>query len=219
MEVILSAAVSLDGYLDDASPDRLKLSSPEDWAAVAKLRAECDAILVGAQTVRSDNPSLVIRDPGLRAERAARGMAEDIMKVTITGSGCLDPASDFFTQGAGRKVVFAAGGADVSALEALPDTEVIRMEVITAAGIAEKLAQRGVGVLMVEGGGRVLSMFLREGCVDRMRIAVAPLFVGDARAPRFVTDGKFPWNNDNRLVPASVELLGDTTVTWYTSHD
>ncbi len=58
MEVIISAAISIDGYLDDASSERLRLSSPEDWEAVRKLRSECDAILVGAETVRKDNPSL-----------------------------------------------------------------------------------------------------------------------------------------------------------------
>ena len=46
MKVIVSTAVSSDGYLDDRSPDRLILSTPEDWAEVHRLRAACDAILV-----------------------------------------------------------------------------------------------------------------------------------------------------------------------------
>ena len=69
MEVIVSAAVSSDGYLDDCTPRRLVLSCAEDWAEVHRLRAWCDAILVGAETVRRDNPSLVIRDAGLRTWR------------------------------------------------------------------------------------------------------------------------------------------------------
>ena len=52
MKVIVSTAVSADGYLDDRSPDRLILSTPEDWAEVHRLRAACDAILVGAETIR-----------------------------------------------------------------------------------------------------------------------------------------------------------------------
>lgn len=47
MKVTVSTAVSADGYLDDRSPDRLILSTPEDWAEVHRLRAACDAILVG----------------------------------------------------------------------------------------------------------------------------------------------------------------------------
>lgn len=56
MRVILSAAVTADGYLDDNGPGRLVISTPGDWAAVLRLRAGCDAILVGAETVRRDNP-------------------------------------------------------------------------------------------------------------------------------------------------------------------
>ena len=59
MKVTVSTAVSADGYLDDRSPDRLILSTPEDWAEVHRLRAACDAILVGAETIRRDNPSLL----------------------------------------------------------------------------------------------------------------------------------------------------------------
>jgi hypothetical protein len=59
--VVLSAAVSADGYLDDASPQRLILSGPADLDRVDEVRASCDAIIVGAQTVRTDNPRLLIR--------------------------------------------------------------------------------------------------------------------------------------------------------------
>ena len=56
--VLLSVAQSLDGYIDDPSPDRLVLSSPEDLDRVDEVRAGCDAIMVGAVTLRRDNPRL-----------------------------------------------------------------------------------------------------------------------------------------------------------------
>ena len=52
MRVTLSAAVTADGFLDDNSPRRLIISTPEDWAEVYRLRAAHDAILVGAETLR-----------------------------------------------------------------------------------------------------------------------------------------------------------------------
>jgi len=61
--VLLSCATSADGYLDDATPRRLILSGPADLDRVDEVRAGCDAILVGAQTVRTDNPRLLIRAP------------------------------------------------------------------------------------------------------------------------------------------------------------
>lgn len=77
MKVTVSTAVSADGYLDDRSPDRLILSTPEDWAEVHRLRAACDAILVGAETIRRDNPSLLVGDEVLRRERIDRGLSPD----------------------------------------------------------------------------------------------------------------------------------------------
>jgi 5-amino-6-(5-phosphoribosylamino)uracil reductase len=207
MRVILSAAVSVDGYLDDASPERLVLSSPEDWAAVYALRAESDAILVGAGTLRADNPSLVIRDPRLRAEREAAGKNPDIVKVAVSGLGVLDPHLKFFTEGAGEKILFTGGevAGEISEL-----ATVVECPEISAAVIVNHLETLGVEELMVEGGSRVLSMFLREECWDEFRLAVAPVFVADERAPRLVMQGEYP-----QMTLAGVEQLGQMTVMYY----
>ena len=61
---ILSCGISLDGYLDAATPERLVLSNEADLERVDAVRAECDAILVGAATIRNDNPRLLVRKPG-----------------------------------------------------------------------------------------------------------------------------------------------------------
>ena len=58
MIVWASAAVSLDGYIDDTTSRRLVLSGTKDWEQVRALRAECDAVLVGAETIRKDNPAV-----------------------------------------------------------------------------------------------------------------------------------------------------------------
>ena len=106
MKVIVSTAVSADGYLDDRSPDRLILSTPEDWAEVHRLRAACDAILVGAETIRRDNPSLLVGDEVLRRERIDRGLPSNPVKVTLTASCRLSPEANFFTRGDQEKIVF-----------------------------------------------------------------------------------------------------------------
>lgn len=216
MEIILSAAISADGYLDDCSPGRLRLSSPEDWNAVQELRATCDAILVGAGTVRADNPSLVIRDPEVRRRRVAEGMDGDIVKVTVTASGELDPDAAFFREGGGLKIVFAPAGADPGRLDRLrPYAEVVTAAEITPRFIRDTLAGHGYRRLMVEGGGRIHTMFLQAGVADRLRLAVAPFLVGDPDAPRFVCGGAFPWNKDRRMTLESVEMLGDMAVMNY----
>lgn len=216
MEVILSAAVSLDGYLDDCSHHRLKLSSPEDWDAVQRLRAACDAIMVGAGTIRRDNPALVIRDPEVRMRRVAQGLEADIIKVTLTATGSIDPTSDFFMEGVGRKIVFAPHSVDSKNLRPLEKyAEIVTAERITAKFIVETLETRGYGKLMVEGGSKVHTMFLTENMADRLRLAVAPFFVGDDMAPRFVKNGIFPYCKNNRATLETVEMLGETAVLNY----
>ncbi|WP_186449776.1 dihydrofolate reductase family protein, partial [Nocardioides sp. J9] len=59
--VLLSCSVSLDGYLDSAGEGRLLLSNDADFDRVDEVRAGCDAILVGAATVRNDDPRLLVR--------------------------------------------------------------------------------------------------------------------------------------------------------------
>lgn len=61
--VLLSAAVSLDGFLDDTGPERLLLSGPADFDRVDEVRAASDAILIGAGTLRTDNPRLLVNSP------------------------------------------------------------------------------------------------------------------------------------------------------------
>jgi 5-amino-6-(5-phosphoribosylamino)uracil reductase len=111
--------VSADGYLDDARPARLVLSSAADADRVDCVRAGADAILVGAGTVRSDNPRLLVRSRARREARAARGQPPNPAKVTLTATGNLDPAARFFTDGDGDKFVYCASGAFAAATSRL----------------------------------------------------------------------------------------------------
>ena len=182
MKVTVSTAVSADGYLDDRSPDRLILSTPEDWAEVHRLRAACDAILVGAETIRRDNPSLLVGDEVLRRERIDRGLSPDPVKVTLTASCRLSPEANFFTRGDQEKIVFTSCS-DPGPLRQV--ATVIPAAEITAALIVTELEKRGLRSLLVEGGAATLRMFFAENLVDTFRLAVNPAVkVGDPRAPR-----------------------------------
>src|SRR5215510_9500769 len=92
---LLSCGMSIDGYLDNAAERRLLLSNDADFDRVDAVRAECDAILVGAATVRHDNPRLLVRSPARRNERVARGLRPSPVKVTVTQRAQLDPCADF----------------------------------------------------------------------------------------------------------------------------
>jgi riboflavin-specific deaminase-like protein len=176
---LLSCATSIDGYLDDSSAQRLMLSNEADFDRVDEVRAGCDAILVGANTVRRDDPRLVIRDPARRAARVARGLPPDPRKVTVTASGDLDPGSRFFTAGESEKLVYAPKPpAHLDGLATLVAADDLR-------AVLADLAARGVERLMVEGGATILSTLLADGLADELQLAIAPHFVGDPGAPRF----------------------------------
>ncbi len=103
---LLSCGMSIDGYLDTATDERLVLSNDADLDRVDAVRAESDAILVGAATLRNDNPRLLVRAPSRRAERIARGLPPTPIKVTVTRRAQLDPCADFFVTGDTEKLVY-----------------------------------------------------------------------------------------------------------------
>jgi riboflavin-specific deaminase-like protein len=189
--VLLSCATSADGYLDDASPRRLILSGPADLDRVDEVRAGSDAIMVGANTVRTDNPRLLIRDPRRSARRTARGLPAHPARVTLTATGDLDPAARFFAPGALRLVYCATPALAPARARLSREDQGEEAAVLIDAGdplsldtTLQDLTERGIRRLMVEGGAQLLGAFLAQGLADEFQWAVAPFFVADPAAPR-----------------------------------
>ena len=214
---VLSCCVSLDGFLDDATDRRLVLSNDADLGRVDALRAACDAILVGAGTVRADDPRLCVRSPALREERRGRGLPEGPVKVTVTAHGKLDPGARFFTRGSAPKLVYAASAGVAEARTAVgAAAEVVDAgAAVTMRAVAGDLHRRGVRRLLVEGGASVLTQCLAEGVADELQLAVAPLLVGDASAPRLLGPGGQP----GRARLAGTREVGDVVVLRYALTD
>ena len=218
---LLSCAMSLDGYLDGGSDRRLVLSNDADLDRVDQERAACDAIMVGAATVRNDDPRLLVREPGRRDERIARGLKPSPVKVTVTCRGRLDPSSRFFTTGESEKLVYCSSGtlpATRSRLSAVA-TVIDGGPRVSMAGLAEDLHERGVHRLMVEGGGTLHTQFLTAGLADELQLVVAPFFVGDSRARRFVGDGHFPYDAGRRATLVDVRPIGEVVLLRYALSD
>ncbi|MFE6624970.1 dihydrofolate reductase family protein [Streptomyces sp. NPDC057740] len=190
--VLLSAAVSLDGYLDDTGPDRLLLSSPADFDRVDEVRASVDAILIGAGTIRADNPRLLVNSAERRAARKAAGKPEYPLKVTVSASGELDPTANFWHTG-GEKIVYTTEkGAERLRREPVAADVVALGADLDWRGLLRHLREaRGVERLMVEGGGTVHTQLLQQGLADEVQLVLAPLFVGDPKAPRLFGPGEY----------------------------
>jgi len=171
--------------------------------------------MVGAGTIRRDNPALLVRSQARRNGRVARGLPPSPARVMLTGTGEIDPAARFFTAGDGVRLVYAPGAAACRVRERLGGTvaEVVGagdpfdLEVVLA-----DLAARGVRRLMVEGGGTVHAQFLSAGLADELHLAIAPIFVGDPAAPRITGAPGAP---QHRMHLAEVRMIGDVVLLRY----
>lgn len=213
--VLLSVAMSIDGYIDDTTPERLLLSNAEDFDRVDQVRADSDAILIGANTIRRDNPRLLVNSESRRADRVARGLPPYPLKATITATG-LDASYKFFHTG-GDKVVYCASPAVDKTREDLGDLAIVvdAGDPVSLTAVLDDLGQRGIRRLMVEGGSTIHTQFLTEGLANEIHLAVAPFFVGDAEAPRFVNPGSFPQNSAHRMTVEEVRQIDDIVLMRY----
>ena len=218
---VVSCGMSIDGYLDSPGATRLQLSNAADFDRVDQLRADSDAVMVGASTVRRDDPRLLVRSDERRMQRLERGLTSSPVKVTVTASGDLPPTAAFFQAGDAAKLVYCPRSAQRrigSQLGALCNVVALG-ERVTMADVADDLAARGVRRLMIEGGGRLHTQFLVEDLVDELQLVIAPFFVGEARAPRFVESGRFPWTAARRAALVDTRQIGDVVLLRYALSD
>ena len=160
--VILKTALSLDGKAAAASGRSRWVTGKEARSAVHVMRAELDAILVGAGTVIADDPALT-----------SHGAGPNPLRVVLAGRRPLPPKSRVFDDAAPTVVYRAKRPADLRA--ALRD-----------------LAAEGVGTLLLEGGPTIHAAFLRAGLVDEARIFIAPKLLSGANDPNTAPRLKTP---------------------------
>jgi len=189
--VILKAALTLDGFLATRTGDSRWITGPAARASVHVLRDEVDAILVGAGTVRADDPALTTRLAG-RGEGEGEGEGEgkrkrgrDALRVVLDGRLSMPARARLLREGDSRVLVLtsAAGAATGRRRAALAaagaDIEVLgRGAHISIESVLRALAARGVVSLLVEGGGAVHGAFLAARAVNELRLYHAPKLLG-----------------------------------------
>ena len=183
--VILSAASSIDGRIA-ASPRDSRLSSPADMRRVHRLRAACDAVIVGRRTVDADDPMLTAR-PLRGAHGGRRGKARQPLRVVVSARAAVPPGSRLVgTAAAVPTLVACSRAAPRRAVEALEKRSV--KVLVTGSRSVDLRALlghlRGLGArtVLLEGGGETNWRFVRLGLVDEIRLAVAPVVIGGGAA-------------------------------------
>lgn len=189
--VVAQMAQSLDGFIATGCGDGAALSGPQDHAHLHRLRALMDAVVVGAGTVVADDPRLTVREV----------LGRNPVRVVIDPNARI-PTSARVLQDGGSTIWLVRPGASVPAVEGVVHdaVEVVRLEQsgFEPKQIIDLLAARGLGRVFVEGGGRTVSRFLEEGCLDRLFVTTVPVLLGDgvpgvrARPAALVRDADRP---------------------------
>jgi 5-amino-6-(5-phosphoribosylamino)uracil reductase len=196
----LSCAVSQDGYLDNRAPSRAILSSPEDLAAVLALRAKMDMIVIGAETLRRDNPSLATRGDNHFAARKRAGLAPDPVKLVLSRSGNIPVDRAFFSTGSGETIILSASATNA------PGT-IVPLQGDPIVAIRKEAENRQLTNILIEGGAQILKLAMPVA--RTLRLAVSPQTFGDDGHARLFDDLTAFLNPLHIL---KCETLGDTTV-------
>jgi len=185
--VFINVAMTADGKIDTSARKGAAISSPRDKERVDKLRAESDAVMVGGRTLLDEDPKLTVKSESLRAERVARGLSENPMKVGVISDADIETHSKFLREGQARVVIFTTNRTSKDKLDLLRS---LGVEVFVHVGervdltqLMQTLAELGVKRLMVEGGATLNFELLRLGLVDEVYAFVAPMIFGGESAP------------------------------------
>ena len=169
--VIIYFTESIDGRIASRT-GYSKLSCPYDLKRLHSVRAQVDAVIVGANTARVDNPKLTVR--------LVEG--RNPIRVVISASGVLSPDLSIFTVPPLTVVYTKSMSEELEREIRAKGAEVVRLNEISACRVVEDLYARfSVRKVLVEGGGKTIWSFVKEDCFDELRVTVSPVVFGSGR--------------------------------------
>ena len=171
--VVAQLGQSLDGRIATVSGESKYINGAPALDHLHRMRAEVDAVVVGASTVVADDPQLTVRRvPGRSPAR-----------VVIDPNGRLTGPAKWLEDDGTPCFIISADTAP--ACVSAPGSEHIRLAkvdgIIPPSAIIDALFARGLRRLLIEGGARTISAFIDADCLDRLHLLVAPLIIGSGR--------------------------------------
>lgn len=212
--VTLNMAMTADGKITSSRREYPNFTSAVDRTTMDRIRAECDAIVVGAGTLRADDPPMGVRDPAMRAYRRSLGKSSPLVNVVVTASADLDPSASFFDPEREERVI-------VATVTDAPDDSVTRLERVATVwrsgerrvdvvALADRLGREfGVDRLLLEGGGELNWEFVDAGLLDEVHVTIAPALLGGREAPTWLEGSGLPMDVQVRLTLEDVVREGD----------
>lgn len=166
--VVAQLGQSLDGFIATESGASHYITGPESLVHLHRLRALCDAVVVGAGTVEADNPRLTVR----------RVSGPSPLRVVLDPSGRIKSDRAVFAGDQAGCLHFTLPGVTVGTTG---EQIVVSKDTPFGERVLEDLSARGCRRILIEGGGITVSRMIQDGLVDRLHLVIAPLIVGNGR--------------------------------------
>jgi len=195
--VIINCAMSLDGKIASPSGKQIKISSDEDIKRMYQLRNECDAVLVGINTVLSDDPKLTVK------EKYVPNPQQPIR--VILDSTCKTPKQALILNNKAQTIIITAKGNEQPPIE--NHIEIIGCKTdndghINIEAMLQILAEKNIKKVLVEGGGTVIWSFIQHKCVDDMFVYIGSMIIGGKNTPKIIMDNAI--DNKHEVIPLNL---------------
>ncbi len=210
--VVMKAGMSLDGRITYRKGQGGAITGRESGHAVHVLRDQVDAILIGVETARIDNPSLTTR--------LENQSGRDPLRIIVDSRLRLDPDAKLLNQDSSAETwVFCTHGASVEKEARLQQAGAVVYRVEESSGHHVELTEvlgilgaKNIVSVLVEGGAGVHGSFLRHGLVHEVYLFIAPFFIGDSGLPLINGYANPQADSAAHLVDVAVQQLGDDTL-------
>jgi 2,5-diamino-6-(ribosylamino)-4(3H)-pyrimidinone 5'-phosphate reductase len=205
--VVINCAMSADGKIASPSGKQMRISCDEDIKRMYELRNKCDAILVGINTVLTDNPKLTVK------EKYVKNPKQPIRLVLDTN--CKTPVDSLVVNDVAKTYIITGKQCDKNYGD---NVEVIVCDtdkdgLINLEKLMGILYNRDIKKLMVEGGGTVIWNFLKSGFVDDFYVYVGPMIIGGKDTPTIAGGNKIDENSNLKIV--ETKTIGPGTLLHY----
>jgi len=190
--VIVNVAMSADGKISTRERRQVRISGKQDFIRVDRLKAGCDAVMVGIGTVLADDPSLTVKSEECLTYRRKQGWDDHPVRIVVDSTARIPPEASVLHKGEGRRVIAVSGKAESAKIAVLKKkaTVLVCGEVeVDLPELMDELGLMGIQRIMVEGGGTLIAGLIRAGLVHEINTYIGNILIGGKDAPTF-SDGE-----------------------------
>ncbi len=209
----INMAMSLDGKISTSSHEAVNFSSQQDRKNLHKLRSKADAILIGSNTLKAENPPLQIKDKKLVKRRCESGQKPHPLNVILSSTLDFDFDAKFLKFTETEKLFFTTKKAEKSRVEKLKNYGNIIFspteKIIDPEFVSKTLFDMGIDNLLIEGGGSINFSFIEKSLVDEIYLTLCPKIIGGRSSPTIVNGEGFNPENIKNLELVSFEKISE----------